>query len=229
MNRNHEIPPVIFLTGLVVLLFAAPAALSAEVAVGASISTLGVGVEAAFPLGDRFALRLGAHKGSVGRDFTEDGVDYVGDLELENASLLVDWHPAGGAFRISAGGLVNRNEVVARASADDLLLEIGNVAIPSEAVESFRGTVSFDNLSPYLGIGASTSFGRDGSWGFLFDLGVAFQGSPEVDLRGSLVPELAALEPLFQTQILVEEQNLEREIDDYDLYPVISIGVSYSF
>ena len=56
-----------------------------------------------------------------------------------------------------------------------------------------------------------------------------FQGSPEVDLEGSLIPELATLEPLFQTQLRIEEENLEREIDEYDLYPVISLGVSFSF
>jgi len=215
---------------LVQVLFAlAPAALSAEVAVGVSVSTLGLGVEAELPLGERFGLRLGAHKGSVDRDFTEDGVDYVGDLELENASLLLDWHPTGGAFRISAGALLNGNEVVARASADDLVLEIGNLPIPASAVESLRGTASFDTFSPYIGLGASTNFGDSGRWGFLFDAGVALQGSPEVDLEGSLIPELEDLEPLFQVQLLIEEQNLEREIGEYDLYPVISIGVSYSF
>lgn len=223
--RNLRIHLGAVLCGLAIT----PVALAAEVAVGASVSTLGLGVEVAAPLSDHLGVRFGAHKGSLDRDFTEDGVDYVGELELENASLLLDWHPTGGAFRISAGALVNRNEVVARASADDLVLEIGNVDIPSTAVESLRGTASFDRLSPYFGLGASTDFGRDGRWGLLFDLGVALQGSPEVDLEGSLIPELAALEPIFQAQLLIEEGNLEREIDEYDLYPVISIGVSYTF
>ena len=222
-------PGALCLLLLLLLLSVAPAALPAEVAVGASVSTLGLGVEAAFPLGDRFGLRVGAHKGTIDRDFSEDGVDYVGNLELENASLFLDWHPTGGAFRISAGALLNGNEVVARASADDLLLEIGNLPIPATAVESLNGTASFDTFSPFIGLGVSTNFGRDGRWGFLFDAGVALQGSPEVDLQGSLIPELSDLEPLFQIQLLIEEQNLEREIGDYDLYPVISIGVTYSF
>jgi len=216
--------------GFVLLLLAlAPTALSAEIAVGASVSTLGFGVDAELPLGEHFAVRLGAHKATVGRDFSEDGVDYKGDLELENGSLLLDWHPTGGAFRISAGAVLDGNEVVARVSEDDILLEIGNLPIPASAVGSLHGTVSFDSVAPYAGLGFSTNFGRGGHWGFLFDAGVLFQGSPEVDLEGSLVPELAALEPLFQIQLLIEEQNLESDIDEYNLYPVISFGVSYSF
>jgi hypothetical protein len=230
-DRRRRYPRFLALAGFLLLthLGSAPRAVAAEIAAGVSVSTLGWGVELSATLGSRFGLRLGAHQGSVDRDFTEDGVDYEGDLELENASLLLDWHPTGGAFRFSGGAIVNHNEIVARASADDLLLEIGNVVIPASQVASLRGTASFDSLSPYLGIGASTRFGRERGWGFLFDLGVVFQGSPEVDLEGSLIPELAALEPLFQAELRIEEENLEREIDEYDLYPVISLGVSYSF
>ena len=228
-RRRH--PGFVAVLGFLLLLHfgSAPRAVAAQFAAGVSVSTLGWGVELAATLGSRFGLRLGAHQGSVDRDFTEDGVDYEGDLELESASLLLDWHPTGGAFRLSGGAIVNRNEIVARASADDLLLEIGDVVIPASQVASLRGTASFDSHSPYLGIGASTHFGRERGWGFLFDLGVVFQGSPEVDLEGSLIPELATLEPLFQTQLRIEEENLEREIDEYDLYPVISLGVSFSF
>lgn len=65
------------------------------------------------------------------------------------------------------------------------------------------------------------------------DLGVIFQGEGEVTLT-PIIPAGSPLnDPLARQalQILIdrEEQDLQDDVADYDLYPVVSLGISYRF
>jgi hypothetical protein len=72
--------------------------------------------------------------------------------------------------------------------------------------------------APYLGIGwGNAAVGK--RVGFLFDLGVLRQGSGDVTLFSNFV----LVDPADIEQEIVE---LEDDIDDYELWPVISFGVA---
>ena len=54
-----------------------------------------------------------------------------------------------------------------------------------------------------------------------------FRSSPQVNLvstGGSLSNDTN-----FQAQLAVEEQNLQDDVNDYEVYPVVQLGVTYSF
>jgi hypothetical protein len=54
-----------------------------------------------------------------------------------------------------------------------------------------------------------------------------FTGSPQVNLTstgGTLSGDAS-----FQTQLATEEQNLQDDIDTYEIYPVIQAGVTLRF
>lgn len=84
----------------------------------------------------------------------------------------------------------------------------------------------FNDIAPYAGIGWDTSFGKKDRFGLLVDLGVLYQGSPDVDFtaHGPIASNQA-----FQNDLSREEEDLENEIDEYEYYPVVSIGFGYRF
>jgi hypothetical protein len=54
-----------------------------------------------------------------------------------------------------------------------------------------------------------------------------FTGSPQVNLtaKGGTLTNDAA----FQAQLAQEERNLQDEINDYEVYPVVQAGLTLSF
>ena len=54
-----------------------------------------------------------------------------------------------------------------------------------------------------------------------------FTGSPQVNLvstGGSLSNDTN-----FQAQLAIEEQNLQNDVDNYEVYPVVQLGLTYGF
>ena len=75
----------------------------AQVAIGGSIGTTGVAVEAQIQALPGLQLRGGYNYLQYGADDTYDGVDYTGDLDLNAIGAFVDFHPFGNGFLITGG------------------------------------------------------------------------------------------------------------------------------
>ena len=75
-------------------------------------------------------------------------------------------------------------------------------------------------------MGWDTSFGKSKAFGFLFEIGAMFQGSPNVGLTAS---GPIANDPGFQNDLNQEKQNIEDEVDSFTVYPLIAIGFCYRF
>jgi hypothetical protein len=140
-------------------------------------------------------------------------------------SLLLDWHAFDNGFRFTAGALANNNEITAESKISGATVEVGDSVFTSDQVGRLEGDISFDSLAPYLGIG----WGRAVADGLSvsFDLGVVFQGEPEVNLQS--VGGSFSDNPLLIAEVEREEQELQDDADEFDLYPVISLGLSYRF
>lgn len=201
----------------------APAGAASEngtFSVGVKAGTTGLGVEAAMPLTSGWNVRAALNGFDYDSDFEEDGIDYDGTLRLQSVSLMADWHVFGGAFRVSPGLFVNRNELRGKAEGS---LDIGN--------DTYEGrldaTVDWRTLAPYLGIGWGDSF-RGGRVTVSADLGVMFTGSPSVRLRGE---ELSGtVDPgVFEEDLRREEASLKDALRDAKYYPVATLGISYRF
>ena len=90
----------------------------------------------------------------------------------------------------------------------------------------FCQKIDFIDIAPYLGLGWDTSFGKNKGFGFLFELGAIYQGSPKVDLSAD---GPISSNPTFQIELAKEESNLQSDFDEFKVYPVIAIGLSYRF
>jgi hypothetical protein len=92
-----------------------------------------------------------------------------------------------------------------------------------------RGRADFGSLAPYVGLGYGRALSADGHFSFLFDLGVAFPGSPDVTLDVTCNAPNATLCAQLASDAAAEERELQDDADDYKYWPVLAIGVSYKF
>lgn len=213
-----------------------PAAARAQgFALGAKAGTLGFGAELTAGLHERLDFRLGVQ----GFDYSEtreaSDIEYDGDAEARFANAFLDWHPFGGGFRLTGGALYNDSEVRGQSLVPASgTYDIGGVPVPANLVGTLAGRIEFDPIVPYAGLGWGNALQSQRSLSFSFDLGVAFIGAGDV----TLTPQIPAGSPLndpiaralLDIQLEREARDIEEDLEqDYDLYPVLSIGVAYRF
>lgn len=71
-----------------------------------------------------------------------------------------------------------------------------------------------------------------GNWQFRFDLGALVTGEPDVELDAELnapFPIPPEIQVLIDAFLAREQQQLEDEIGDFSVYPVLAFGVGYRF
>lgn len=217
-----------------ILLFQPPASARAEVAVGISAGTLGIGGELVVGT-PRLQGRFGFSTLDVDVDF-DTGFEYEGELQLENFAAIVDWYPSAGGFRLSAGLVVNDNRLVGTSSFGQLLsAEDLPPGVPLSLLDELgflRAEAGFDELVPYLGLGFGNPLGADGRWQVRLDLGLLGTGKPDVLLDAVILLPIeipAEIQQLIDSFLAEEQRELEDEIGDVDVYPVITLGLSYRF
>jgi len=219
------------LAGLAAL--ARPAA--AQLTVGVQAGTLGIGGDLAWPLAPQLAVRVAGHAWSgISRSERAGGNRYQARLDLGNAAALLDWHPAGGGFRVSAGAMVDANRVEGDSEPSSAgTYTIGNLQLPASLVGTLHGKIDFATVAPYLGVGWGTAPRAGPGFGVAADLGVAFQGRPRVTLTPEPPPgsplNLPAAMALLAPELALEQAKVEQKIDGYRYFPVLSVGISYRF
>lgn len=200
-----------------------------SVAAGAKIGTLGAGADLSLQVASSLNARLGIQGLSYDADRTESGIDYNADLKLFSGLVTADWFPFQNGFRFSPGLAANGNELDLNGRLEaGRTVDIGGTPYTVDEVGSLNGNVDFNSLAPYLGLGWGNPFGAEGNWSFSCDLGVVFQGSPNVTLTATGDPAVIN-NPVFQAELEAERRELEDDLDAFKYYPVVSIGVTYRF
>ena len=197
-----------------------------NIAVDLHAGSLGAGVGASLGLSSHFNLRVGINSAEleVIDIEDEDGLDYQNpNLSFDNQYLFIDWFPsARSQFRLTAGAVLNNNEITATATVDGDGQLVGGVEAPIGTGVS--GNIYFEDTAGYLGIGWGNAFGFKRRFNIGFDIGVLLQGSPQV--------ALAVNDPtntITDADVEMERQDLEAEIKDIDLWPVVTFSVGVAF
>lgn len=192
------------------------------VGVGARVSTLGYGFELSKPLNKSFTARVGFNNYSDSETETQDDINYKMDLDWQTIGLFADWHPFQSGFRLTLGYINNDNEIDLTAVPVGTTLTVNNTPY-NLAGSSVTGNVAFDD-GIFYGLGYSTA-GKGKGFGFTFEAGI-LQQDPSVKLAAT--GPVTAL-PGFASDLEAERAQAESDIDDFDSYPVIALGISYSF
>lgn len=77
--------------------------LTEDVGVTVKAGIAGVGIDVTKGINDYFKVRGGYSSYSLSKTYSQDNVDYQGDLKLGGWSLLGDYHPWAGGFRLTGG------------------------------------------------------------------------------------------------------------------------------
>jgi hypothetical protein len=224
-----KIAPSIVCAAIALLALQAPTrAQMSGTAVNASISTLGVGVNLNQNITSQFGARLGVNFGSIGANRSESGIDYNATLDLSSVQLLGDFYPFGGSgFRVT-GGLAyqnNRLSVNSQPPAGNTYT-INNIQYSATDVGALRGEFQYANsIAPYLGIGFGQA--KPEGLGFTADVGLLFTGGPKVNLNAT--NPLFNSNPTTRAQIDAQARQTENDLRGFNVYPVLSVGVSYGF
>jgi hypothetical protein len=207
------------LLALALVLF--PAAVLADGSIGVRAGTLGFGVELSYPLSQRLGLRLNADSYKYSKTFKQEDIEYDGKATLKTGSLLIDWYPFANNFRVSAGPMYNGNKV-------DLTSQPGNVVVNGTTYQAtIEGQVNFKKYVPYAGIGYGRPIGTGLS--LTFDLGVIFQGTPTATLTGTCTSPVPGACNTFQSDLAAQQQTANDDLKNFRYYPVVSLGLAYTF
>lgn len=193
-----------------------------ELAVAAKAGTLGIGGDLTTNLIPQVNLRGGIQWLAFGLDAEFGDVDYDLNIDFLNPLVLIDWYPFDGSFRISGGVLFNGSELELEATSHESI-EIGDVTYTPAQYGTLKGEVDFRPVAPYIGIGWGNALGKEERWGIVADLGIAFTGSPEIELSAT------GPDPTIQAEIAKEERDIQDELDAFKFYPVLSISLFYRF
>jgi hypothetical protein len=211
-----------------------------KVALGFKASTLGTGLELATPLLRSINLRIGANIFAFGYAFSIDGVDYNSDLHFRSAQASMDWFPTHGSFHISPGILYGRNSLSALANVPPgQNFVLGDQPLINSIDDPMGGTASAvfpHNFAPTLMVGFGNMIPRTGShFSFPVEVGVAFTGQPQIDLKlsGTACTTDGCFEsstdPTTQANLQKEIVKLNNDVRWFPAYPIVSAGFAYRF
>ena len=105
-------------------------------------------------------------------------------------------------------------------------VQIGSQTYTPAEVGTLGMAADLEDTAPFVGIGWDNTFENPGI-AFKFIVGAMFTGSPQVNLTAT--GGTLANDPNFQTQLAQEEQILQDEINEYEVYPVVQAGLTFSF
>jgi hypothetical protein len=216
---------------------------AAKIGIGVKVSLLGIGIEAATPLSKRINLRGGFNFLNYNRDFNNDGIHYDGQLSFRSGEAHLDWYPLG-AFHLSPGVLFyNGNKVTGNASVPSgQTFTLGGTQYESDPTGANpvtgAGQLTFPKAAPQILVGFGNMLPRNGRhFGFNFEVGGEYQGSPTVglNLQGTACNTAtgtcanAATDPGIQSSIQAQEKKINHDLAPFKFFPQISMGFGINF
>ncbi len=154
----------------------------ADVGTSLKVGTTGIGADVTVGLSETLNARAGISgfsKTFRPDDDEEEDENISIRLKLQTIPILLDWHPRAGSFRTSVGVMLNNNKISLSAQPGDEV-DFNDV---DYQVDSFSLDLSFNQFSPYFGIGYGNAAKEGRRFVFAFDLGVMFHGTPKVNAK----------------------------------------------
>jgi hypothetical protein len=196
------------------------------------LSTTGfIGADVGYKFNPNLHARLGVNAIGFGTNYGSQGIDYNANFNPTNIHLLGDYFPFGGGLRLTGGLVLQNNGISATGKPNGAgQVVINNNPYNATDLGTLEAEGSFSNsIAPYLGIGFGTPISP--GLGFNIDAGVMFAGSPTVKLRANNISPLVpiATQNQIRQDLAAQEQRTNNDISGFSVFPVISIGVSYTF
>ncbi len=153
--------------------------------VGAEASLFGIGANIKGKFNDYYGIRASFDTFSINDyEVEDDTTKYNFDLKLQDLMLVGTYHPWAGSFNLQGGMIVNNSvldgDITPNARQGDTIefdFNGKHHVYKISELGSIHTKVDFDPIAPYVGLGWDTSFDKKKGLGFIFNVGVAYQGS----------------------------------------------------
>ncbi len=213
-----------------------------DFAIGVKASSLGIGGEFGVSMTRLLDFRAGFNGFNFSHNFSNNGINYNGTLQLRSAHAAVDLKPLGDWFHISPGVVFyNGNQVTAKANVPGgQNFDLGNTTFRSNPADPINGTgkMTVNKAAPMVLFGFGSLVPHSHHIMFYNDFGVVFQGEPKtvLNLAGSacdattgLACVNAATDPNVQAQVQAEQTKINKDTTVAKFYPVLSFGIAFKF
>lgn len=213
-----------------------------RIGVGAKISLLGIGGEAAVALTRRINVRGGFNFFNYSDTFSKDGIGYGAQLAFRSGEAHLDLFPFAGGFHLSPGLLFyNDNHVSATASVPPgQAFTLGGVSYTSSAANPVTGTakLGFNKAAPMVTIGFGNLIPRNRRrFSLSTEFGVAYTGAPKASLalagtacsNPAVICVNAGTDPTVQSNVQSEVAKVNHDVSFLKIYPLASVGFAVNF
>jgi hypothetical protein len=197
---------------------------SPDITLAVSGGSLGIGPEVGFRPVSTFGLRASASFLGLSHNVDVNDINYDGDLKLQSYGANVDLYPFQSAFRLSAGFRVDRNKIDLTATPTRSVT-IGSTIYTPEQIGTIKGEIRAKKLAPTITVGLAKNRARGFAWSL--DAGVMLHGRPKT--RRLVTTGQLATNPLFQNDFARERAEIDDEVDNYKVYPIVQLAVGYAF
>ncbi len=161
-----------------------------NISVGSQASIFGIGLNAKYKIDSQFGVSGSFDMFTLKNyEVNEKDVKYNFDVDLQDILLTADWHPWSGSFKAVGGIIVNNSnmdgDIIPNIDGDTIDFTFNGIDYSYKVSElgSISTLAEFDPIAPYVGIGWDTSFNKDSGFGFVANIGLAFQGAVETSYR----------------------------------------------
>jgi hypothetical protein len=216
--------------------FYLPNLMALELGVGAR--SMGQVVEVGKKLGDSFNVRI-----AIGSDYESGEIEYnstdeievesilsgdVGQWSASHSSLLMDYHPWQGNFRLTLGLTDNS---LTWSAKNNGAVSIGGNPIDQGVVDSVEAEVQFtDGMSPYIGLGWASGFDKVKGFSFNGDIGVFATSNFVVLFDANCIDGQVISAGCEAAKQDAKDELAELQADEkISLLPLVGLGVSYKF
>lgn len=209
----------------------AAGAANAQVGATADLGSTGVGFHVVVPMETYLNGRFGANYFRHNFNKTSNGVDYDIKGKLQTIDVLFDWYlTAGSSFHLTGGFVYNGNKFNAKAKPNGLGgFTLNGHTYTAADVGLLTGRIDYRKAAPYLGIGWGNALASASPWTTSVDLGVFYQGNPNVALASVGCTTSATVCKALASDVAAERLHLHDDVDSLKLYPVVRASIGYRF
>lgn len=198
--------------------------------VGLEVGTTGPGISASWRFMDQLGVRAGLNYLTYDRNGTIKDVNYDANLRLASEPLTLDWYPWDTrSFHVSAGIALNETRITGVGDTTSGTVTLNGHTYNPGQLGTLNLRIKQQLVNPYLSIGGNFFyFDHAHHWALDGELGAMYTGKPSVSLTHSggngTVPQSQ-----INADLAAEQEKLQKFANDLKFWPVLKIGVNYSF
>ncbi len=229
------------LLGLIICLmfFASPAG-ALDIGIGAKVGTAGPGIDLSVGLTRTIAVRLSLtdfdiddeeETVTVGDGGAEGDIDAELGLDFGSNALLLDWYVFNGSFHLTAGMMRHNGGMDFSGTLLSDIVVDGQALAANDIVGEIGGEIDLaDSYQPYLGIGWGRKAGDGIGLSITVDVGVVLL-DPSADFTATVNPggDNTLSQAELDQRLRDLEDDAETDLDSFEAWPIVSLGLNFRF